>query len=226
MTTACWATNEEFDCAWAYFGYGSRHDMMRSPGYWISLKGLCAIAEYDYDYSPCFSILRSDNHRHRVLAEQFNLDFNGEWHVDFPKELISKLPMDIQMDISPISIVHPNGLEKSVEWYVEVMKHAGKYYKQGYEEKELYRNFGGFSVLNMRIPSMEKIKEINPIHYQWHKNLEDREAVLVEDMRFKPDPMDQYRAKPEDMEAMLGDWEKEANEKHEEFKKKNIWEQL
>lgn len=226
-TTACWATNEDFDCAWVYFGYGSCHDMMCSPGYWISLRGLCAIAEYDYDLSIHSPYLDLSNPKHRLEVEKLGIDVEDARHVEIPEELVSKLPLDIQMDLSPITIKHPQGLEKSLEWYVEVLKHAGKYYKQGYKEIKCYQNASsGFSTYTHCLPSLEKIKDLNPLHYEWHKNLEAREAVLIEEMRFKPDPYASCRATSEDIKEMLDGWQKEEDERYEEFKKKNIFGQL
>jgi hypothetical protein len=201
--------------------------MMTSPGYWLSLRGLCAIVEYDYVLTPHCPYLDSRKPNHRILAEKLGLEFNDDLHVDVPEELIDELPLDVQMDLSPISIVHPEGVKKSLEWYVEVIKHAGKYYKQGYKEVEYYQNaFGGFNTSILHIPSREKIKELNPLHYEWHKNLDYREEVLIEEMRHRPDPWAASRATPEDIQSMLDEWDKEKEERHEEFKKKNIWGQL
>ena len=48
--TACWATNESFDCAWVYFGYGSGYDMtfMYHKGVQLSKEGLRILLMYDY----------------------------------------------------------------------------------------------------------------------------------------------------------------------------------
>jgi hypothetical protein len=154
-------------------------------------------------------------------------DSEDDTHPEIPDELVRELPLDIQMDLSPITIKHPQGLEKSLEWYVEVLKHAGKYYKQGYKETQCYQNaFGGFSIYTHCLPSLEKIKDLNPLHYEWHKNLEAREAVLKEEMRFKPDPYAAYRATSEDIKEMLDEWQKDEDDRYEEFKKKNIFGQL
>jgi hypothetical protein len=227
-TTACWATNEDFDCAKVYFGYGSRFDMMNSPGYWLSLRGLCAIAEYDYPYDMyCLNYLDSREPKHRIVAEQLGLEFDDSWKVDVPDDLVHKLPPEILMDRSAILIVHPNGIEESCKWFLEVLKHSGKIYKTGFNEVTHYFDWrGACSLLEIQIPSYETIEKINPLHYQWLKNIEYREEILLEEMRFKPDPYSEGRASDSDIVKMMNEWNKEENIRHEEFVKKNIWSQL
>ena len=48
--TACWGTNESFDCARVYFGYGSRYDLTfwYKDGIQVSLEALKVMLRYDY----------------------------------------------------------------------------------------------------------------------------------------------------------------------------------
>lgn len=43
-TTACWGTNESFDCEWISFGYGSRNDTCQL---WLSLDAYLALSRLD-----------------------------------------------------------------------------------------------------------------------------------------------------------------------------------
>lgn len=43
-TTACWGTNESFDCEWISFGYGSRQD---TTMLWLSLEAYLALSRLD-----------------------------------------------------------------------------------------------------------------------------------------------------------------------------------
>lgn len=43
-TTACWGTNESFDCEWISFGYGSRNDTSQL---WLSLDAYLALSRLD-----------------------------------------------------------------------------------------------------------------------------------------------------------------------------------
>ena len=231
-TTACWATNKSFDCAWVYYGYGSRHDMMISPGFWLSLEGICILAEYDYDYLEHLTVnLNDKDPSDRILADKLGLDFdNSEYgHVDIPSDMLYLVPTKKVMESSAITISHPDGIEKSCEWFNEVIARSGKIYKTGYKEEVSYYNGGQLSTTTWSLPSGEAIKRINPLHYEYHMNVKLREKLCKESLAVAEKWKEQWggcMASKEDIQEMLDGWAKEADEAHEEFKKKNIWEQL
>ena len=228
MTTACWATNKDFDCAWVYYGYGSRHDMMRSPGYWLSLPGLLILAEYDYEYKTHNVYLRTDKPEEAILIDKLGIVTHPEGDiyargVEVPEELYHLLPPKKIMEDSAITIQHPDGIEKSLEWFELVKKASGKYPKMGYKEIETYTQCDGtHHTVTMSFPSMEKIKEINPYHYECHRNVDYREELAVEsldlDRKWK-ESMQGMCATKEDIKEMLDSWDKENDVAYENSKK-------
>lgn len=224
-TTACWATNEDFDCAWVYYGYGSRHDMISSCGYWLSLKGILALAEYDYALSKNAGVgLDKRNHEDRILAEKLGLDMEDDWY-SIPEDIFESLPLEKQMELSAIRIKHPEGLQKSLQWFEEYKKVVGKIQKSGYQEDHHYIAYRDTDMwTTFEIPSLAKIKEMNPVHYQYHINVEDREKEAMESLctREKHNEfMDQFRATDDDIEWAMNEALKEMDATHQQMRKDN-----
>lgn len=230
-TTACWATNKSFDCAWVYYGYGSRHDMIRSSGFWLSLEGICILAEYDYDYNPHSVHLDTrgeDNDR--ILIDRLGIEVETDGYVEIDPSRYHELPKEIIMRASAITIKHPDGLEKSLEWFDAALAASGAYPRKKYEEAVIHQNCSEqFSEFKWNLPSEEVIKDINPYHYECHKNVRLREKLCIDSLRINEKWKEQWGgclATEEDIKAMLDGWQQEAEAAHEEFKKKNVWEQL
>jgi hypothetical protein len=60
MGTACWSGNEDFDCAWVSFGFGSCYDLMNV---WISLPALKALTRLDnYPMHNGSDVLTEEEH--------------------------------------------------------------------------------------------------------------------------------------------------------------------
>lgn len=228
MTTACWATNEEFDCAWVFYGYGSRHDMMHSPGFWLSLKGILILAEYDYEYKTHGAYLRNDKPEDAILIDKLGILVNDEVTVEVPKELHHLLPLEKIMECSAITIQHPEGLEKSLKWFELARNASGKYPKMGYTEKDSYYQCDrSYTETTMCLPSMDKIKEINPYHYECHKNVDYREELAIDSLDLHRKWQQQWggcMATKEDMMGMLEEWREESDRIYESTK--TIWSQL
>lgn len=230
-TTACWATNKEFDCAWFYYGYGSRHDMMSSYGYWLSLEGACILAEYDYEYlkpkyGASFYVQCLDHDERRFLESNgYDLAEAGEIEIS-----VNALPPKMRMDKSAIRVIHPSGLQKSLEWFEIVNKVSGKYQKQCYTEQVVMDDvFSGPSYVEFRIPSLKKIQEINQYHYDCHVRVEMMEKNCNEMMRIREKYLEKWGdciATPEQIQEMLVQWDDEKEVRYQDFKAKNIWEQL
>lgn len=228
MTTACWATNEDFDCAWVYYGYGSRHDMMHSPGFWLSLKGILILAEYDYEYITHEVHLKTYDNEDAILIDRLGIVTHDEYGVDVSEEMYHLLPPEKIMEYSAITIKHPEGLKKSLEWFELARKASGKYPKMGYTEKDISIQCGGtYQETTTILPSMDKIKEINPYHYECHKNVDYREELAIDSLDLQRKWKQQWggcMATKEDIHDMLESWDKEKDTMYENSKKN--WELL
>ena len=184
-TTACWGTNASFDCAWVYFGYGSRYDMIGDyhKGWWVSLDALKVLVKYDYKFVPehcpsprVISSLLTENWYNRdnfikrtiedyAICEKYDIKESGlikwdsskpyGWDYDFEKW--DTLPPLLQMRTSAITIIHP----KAGEWFLELKKYSGLFMKENpdFREHQYYNQGRDSHISNM--PSMRAIKNIN-----------------------------------------------------------------
>lgn len=183
MTTACWGTNASFDCAWVYFGYGSRYDMINDYklGWWLSLDALKVLVKYDYPFTPLHgpsskvihNIYEQNWHNKDnfikncmedyILCEKHDIKNgelvkwkeNGEWDYDWDKW--NSFPPLLQMRTTAINIKHPN----AGEWFHELKKYSGIFMKENPTFKEIQYYNGGEKSYESSIPSLKAIKEIN-----------------------------------------------------------------
>lgn len=200
MPTACWATNEDFDCAWVNFGYGSQWDLSKL---WLSLRGLLALAEYDYHFDPLwqFSMFSGDLDS-RIIAEQLQIPLDHKRNYILNMQEYEKIPLLYQYKKNHvISINHPEGIEKSIEWFTAWRSVVGKHSKNG----------GEGDMICYSIPSVDDIEKINKTHAEWFKNVKDRlDNYLDYWSPFNHDDSDCVTE--QEMEDMFKGWEKEAEE--------------
>jgi hypothetical protein len=184
MTTACWGTNASFDCAWVYFGYGSRYDMIGDyhKGWWVSLDALKVLVKYDYAFTPehCPSpkVIHNiyepnwynkdkfikEKMEDYIICEKYGIDDyyefikwkgDGDWEYDYEKW--DTMPLLLQMRTTAIHINHPN----AAEWFGELKKHSGLFMKENPNYKETCYYNGGEQAYESSTPSLRAIKNIN-----------------------------------------------------------------
>jgi hypothetical protein len=108
MGTACWGTNDTFDCAWVSFGYGSRNDCSM---YWIGLEALKALTRLD------------------------DIEMGDVFGDNTPEEF-SKLSLMRQYTLSSDHIEHEGGLEVALQWFSEI-KDLRRYYIKNPDQVEM-----------------------------------------------------------------------------------------
>lgn len=161
MGSACWGTNESYDCCWVGFGYGSCFDTTR---YWVSIECLRAMAMIDIDANGC------------TYSQQTYTEME-----DRPP--FKELPDIVRYRHSSLRIQHPKGEEESLRWYLEYEKWCG-YYKDR-------RPYGGQDPFRELLKWLETIPEGPIIKrlYEMHELNQDNEGRLngkTEDENHEP----------------------------------------
>jgi hypothetical protein len=151
-----------------------------------------------------------------ILIKEFGLNENlsNSRYVDVPDELISKFPLEIQMEWSTIHIKHPEGLEKSLEWFKILLDNPSNY--------------------EYNPVSLEEIASINPYHYECIKRVHFMENQantilnLVEKQNKWMENNGIFRATDEDLKQLLVSFEQERVEEENNFKARtgDIWKKL
>jgi hypothetical protein len=108
MGTACWGTNDTFDCAWITFGYGSRNDTSKL---WLGLEAYKALSRLDD--------LKMGAYTGEMTYEEFQ------------KSSIMRKYL-----FSSDFIKHPNGEETSLKWFEEALNSRAYYVDHPEKEEE------------------------------------------------------------------------------------------
>lgn len=209
-TSACWGTNASFDCAWVYFGYGSRYDMINDyhKGWWVSLDALKVLVKYDYKFTPdhcpsphIVNNLYTSNWYNKdsfikrtmedyIICEKYDIKGGGlskrddsskfGWSYDFEKW--DTFPPLLQMRTSAITIKHPN----AGEWFLELKKHSGSFMRDNPDYRELIHYNQGRDSFIGDMPSLKAIKNINYSDWEIITRIEYMNAQAMEGEVEKP----------------------------------------
>lgn len=187
--TACWAFNDDTDCANVFFGYGSRWDQIGSTtrhGYQLSKKALKLLLYYDYpfDYTDyCFL----DKKKLFEFKIPFEPKVFKDGYYDLCIEEAERLPTYAKMCMGPLYINH-NQWEM---WYEECESMAGRFMR----------------LTGRTPPLLEDIKNINEVHYNAIKRIHDMNDNVLSNQTPRPRPS--YMATEEDIKEMLAEWDEE-----------------
>lgn len=183
METKCWAYGDTEDCAWVYFGYGSRWDMIGpnyKKGLFLSLRALKMFLYYDYELKDMRS---PDEEKIKELGIDFLPDtcsyneYDEKTYYYFTGKYWDCLTPKQKMCLSAIHIDHPN----AEEWFEKVEKYSGKFMREHPDFKEEMKNVvcpEGEKYYS-KVPSEEEIMNIDlasglAIERVWEK---DKEAM-------------------------------------------------
>jgi len=206
MSTACWGTNNCFDCAWITFGYGSRWDMIgdtNPQGFWLSLEALKVFLIYDL---PAGQHLPYDEE-----SEVYSLPPSNENKMWYTEEEWAKLDPRYRARYNGFHISHPEGEMKSLEWFIEAEKVCGQYRLANPDRKfEMPSTccvigMNGSRVGTWDYPFKHQIAEINPIHGKIIESTYERNDIAVSNSNQTRDWLGGTRGK-EELEA----WTKET----------------
>lgn len=166
MDNKCWAFGDTEDCAWVYFGYGSRWDMIGpnyKKGLLLSFRAIKIFLYYDYPLHQSRCIDEEDIKKLGIdfLPDTFSHnEIEDKDYYDFSGRYWEALTTKQKMWMSAISIDHPN----AEEWFEELEKYSGGFLRDNPDYKEEMKNVvtvdGEKYYTN--IPSREAIKEIDP----------------------------------------------------------------
>jgi hypothetical protein len=188
--TACWAFNDDTDCANVFFGWPSRWDQCGSTtrhGYQLSKKALKLLLYYDYPF---------DYGEYHFLNKQRLFDFKipfepqvfKDGYYKLNKEEIKKLPTYAKMRMGHLFIKHPQW----EQWYEECEGITGRFIR----------------ITGQRPPLLEDIKKINEVHYNAIKRIYEMNDKAMKVCPPKPVPGLQY-ATDEEIQDILDEWDEE-----------------
>lgn len=183
MDKKCWAFGDTEDCAWVYFGYGSRWDMIGpnyKKGLLLSLRALKMFLYYDYPLHQSRSVDEEDIKKMGIqtLPDEYSYnDFDDCNYYEFTGEYWDVLTPKQKMWMSAIHIDHPN----AEEWFEKAEKYSGKFMREHPDFREEMKNVvcpEGEKYYS-KVPSEEEIMKIDlsaglAIERVWEK---DKEAM-------------------------------------------------
>jgi len=187
--TACWAFNDETDCANVFFGWPSRWDQcgdVSKHGFQLSKKALKLLLYYDYpfDYND-YGFL--DRKRLFDFKIPFEPQIMKKGYYQLSEEEAQRLPTYAKMRLGYLYIKHPQWKQ----WYEECEPIAGRFMR----------------VTGKYPPSMEFLKQISEEHFNAINRIYQMNDNAIRNSPSKPRPS--YMATDEDMKDMLDEWDKE-----------------
>ena len=152
--TACWAYNDDTDCAAVFLGYGSRWEPcghVTDAGYQLSKRGLKTLLKYDYEWGLPFDIITDKELvKYKVPFKPKQYDCYEDCY-DLTNEEIERLPINAKCGLGWLYIHHP----KSQEWFEECVPYSGQYIRES----------------GNKAPHLEEIKSICEEDYRALKRL-------------------------------------------------------
>ena len=198
--TACWAFNDDTDCAMVHFGYPSRWDFCGSSnGYQLSKRALSMFLYYDfkieYDNYPLSS---KDLNSYGIYFEPSYKHSDGSYNINYLKDEEHKLSTYSKMRLSYLHIEHKDALG----WFDECVCMSGRYNRLVASSNQL---------------PLSGIEKVNKVHYDVIKRVyEINERVMLNNPRYNMWYGSQTEEYVRENDILMREWLEELDEEHKQ----------